>query len=141
MAAGDDMWSRNIEYCRRAAMATRPSPLGLGFALALLFATTGFPTRAADRPMMLSLGATSVLLLERPFKTLLIGDPDVVDVLNRDNRSVFLQPLQPGETNVVFLDESSIVIANVGILVCEACASPIMYLDGAARDPADEWPG
>jgi Flp pilus assembly secretin CpaC len=139
MAAGDDMWSRNIEYCRRAAMATRPGPLGLGLALTLLFATTVFPTRAADRPMMLSLGAAaSVLLLERPFKTLLIGDPDVVDVLNRDNRSVFLQPLQPGETNVVFLDESSIVIANVGILVCEACASPIMYLERAAHDPADE---
>ena len=35
---------------------------------------------AADRTITLTLGVGSELLLERPFKTVLIGNPDIVDV-------------------------------------------------------------
>jgi Flp pilus assembly secretin CpaC len=53
----------------------------------------------------------------------LIGDPNVVDVVTRDERSVFFEPVSVGATNVVFVDENSIAIVNVGILVCKASTS------------------
>jgi Flp pilus assembly secretin CpaC len=94
-------------------------PRALVFALALaLFAMAASLTLAADRTIILKVGATSALLFERPFNTMLIGDPDVVDVLVRDDRSVILQPLKPGATNIIFLDGLSIAITNVAILVC-----------------------
>ena len=120
-------------------MAAMLRALGFGFALAL-FASTASLTWAADRTMILKLGATSVLLLERPFKAVLIGDPNVVDVLTGDDRSVVLQPLKLGETNIIFLDERSIVIANVGILVCKTETSRIMYSYKSDCAPADNSP-
>jgi Flp pilus assembly secretin CpaC len=120
-------------------MAAMLRALGFGFALAL-FATTVSLASAADRTMILKLGATSVLLLERPFKAVLIGDPNVVDVLTGDDRSVILRPLKLGETNIIFLDERSIVITNVGILVCKTDASRILFRNRSDCDPVDDSP-
>jgi|HubBroStandDraft_3_1064219.scaffolds.fasta_scaffold383646_2 Flp pilus assembly secretin CpaC len=75
---------------------------------------------AADQEITLRLGAGSTLMLERPFKTVLIGDPDVVDVRAQGDRSVILVPLDLGATNVVFVDEQSIAIANVRVVVTQA---------------------
>jgi Flp pilus assembly secretin CpaC len=75
---------------------------------------------AADQEITLRLGAGSTLQLERPFTTVLIGDPDVVDVRAQGDRSVILVPLDLGATNVVFVDEQSIAIANVRVLVTQA---------------------
>ena len=58
-------------------------------------------------------------------KTILIGDPNIVDVLERSDRSVILEPLNVGATNVIFLDQGSIAIANVRIRVCKTAASPV----------------
>ena len=66
------------------------------------------------------LGAGSALMLELPFKTVLIGDLDVVDVRAQGDRSVILVPLDLGATNVVFVDEQSIAIANVRVVVTQA---------------------
>ncbi len=101
-----------------------------GFAFALIvFLITITASRATDRSITLTLGTGSAFLLERPFKTVLIGDPNVVDVVTRGERSVIFEPLNPGATNVVFVDERSIAIINVGILVCKARATRIVYLD------------
>jgi Flp pilus assembly secretin CpaC len=93
----------------------------------LLVATPA--TWAADQTITLRLGIGSPLALERSFKTVLIGDPDVVDVHTRNDRSVMLEPLKPGATNLIFVDAKSIAIANVRILVCGAGAIPIKYQD------------
>jgi Flp pilus assembly secretin CpaC len=98
------------------------------FVLSVLLATTA-ASWATDQTITLTLGTTSSLSLERPFKTVLIGDPNVVDVITRDDRSVMFEPLNPGATNVVFIDERSIAITNVGILVCEAGTTRIAYLN------------
>ena len=74
--------------------------------------------------------AGSAFAVERPFKTVLIGDPDIVDVHTRNDRSVILEPLNPGATNLIFVDERSIAITNVRILVCNAGATRINYQDG-----------
>jgi Flp pilus assembly secretin CpaC len=100
----------------------------LGVALLL---TTSSITSAADQTIALRLGAGSAFTLERPFKTVLIGDPDIVDVLTRDDRSVILEPLDVGATNLIFVDERSIAISNVRILVC-AGAIRVTCQDGPA---------
>jgi Flp pilus assembly secretin CpaC len=83
---------------------------------ALLLATIS-ATWAADRTIDLRVGFGLSFVLDRAFETVLIGDSDIVDVHTRDNRSVVLEPLAPGATNLVFLDDKNIVIANVAILV------------------------
>jgi len=96
----------------------------------LLLLTTNSVTQAADRTITLKLGAGSALEVERPFKTIMIGDPDIVDVHARSDRSVILDPLNPGATNLVFVDERNIAITNVRILVCGAGAIRVKYEDG-----------
>jgi Flp pilus assembly secretin CpaC len=86
-------------------------------------------TWAADQTITLRLGIGSPLALQRSFKAVLIGDPDVVDVHTRNDRSVMLEPLNPGATNLIFIDAKSITITNVRILVCGAGAIPIKYRD------------
>jgi Flp pilus assembly secretin CpaC len=110
-------------------MTARP---GLpAFALGLVLLLTAIPpTRAADQTITLTLGAGSALALARPYKTVLIGDPDIVDVHTRNDRSVMLEPLNPGATNLIFVDESSIAITNVRVLVCSAGAVRIKYQAG-----------
>jgi len=94
----------------------------------LLLATIS-ATSAADQTVTLRLGAGSALVLERPFKIVLLGDPNVVNVHTRDDRSVMLEPLTLGQTNLVFVDEENITIANVRIIVNGASADPINYQD------------
>jgi Flp pilus assembly secretin CpaC len=113
-------------------MAVKLRTFVFGFALTVSLAT-GSLAWAADQTVILRLGAESALLLERPFKTVLIGDPNVVDVLTRGDRSIVLKPLNRGVTNIILLDERSIVTTNIRILVYEADASHIMQLE----DPTD----
>ena len=84
---------------------------------AALVPATISTTWAADRSIDLRVGFRSSLVLDRAYETVLIGDSDVVDVHMRDDRSVVLEPLAPGATNLVFLDNQNIVIANFDILV------------------------
>jgi Flp pilus assembly secretin CpaC len=50
----------------------------------------------------------------------IVGDPAVVDVRIDDDRSVVIEPLGPGETNLVFIDRRGRVTANVRISICGA---------------------
>jgi Flp pilus assembly secretin CpaC len=91
--------------------------------------TTITSSWATDQTITLTLGTGSAFSLERPFNSVLIGDPNVVDVVIHDDRSVVFKPLNAGATNVIFLDEKSIVIINIGIHVCKAGATRIAYQD------------
>ncbi len=95
----------------------------LAIALAILAMTISL-ARAADKTVILTVGTEgTTLMLEKPFKTVLIGDPKVVDVLTQGDRSALLQPQGLGGTNIVFLDEGNIAIANIRVVVCETAAS------------------
>ena len=94
-----------------------------------LFLITVSTTWAADQSITLRLGTGSSLALEKPFKTVLIGDQSVVNVRTQNNRSVILEPLSLGATNIIFVDERSIAITNVGVLVCNASPIRITYQD------------
>jgi len=92
------------------------------FGATLLLAATA-AARAEDRTIDLRVGFGSSFVLDRAFETVLIGDSNVVDVHTRDNRSVILEPLAPGATNLVFLDDQNIVIANIPLLVRQSAVN------------------
>lgn len=123
-------------------MTIRLRARGFAFALGVLL-TTITASWATDQTITLTLGTGSAFSLGRPFKVVLIGDPNVVDVVTHDDRSVIFEPLNPGATNVIFVDERSIVIINVGIRVCEARATRIAYQNrpDCARDKKEKPQG
>lgn len=87
------------------------------FLVLVLLLTTISAASAADQTITLRLGANTALALERPFETVLISDPKIVDVHTLSERRVTLEPLGLGATNLIFVDERSIAITNVRILV------------------------
>jgi Flp pilus assembly secretin CpaC len=89
---------------------------------ALLLGTIS-ATWAADPTIDLRVGFKSSFVLDKSFETVLIGDSDVVDVHTPDNRLVILEPLAPGATNLVFLDDKNIVIANIAVLVRQSAVN------------------
>ncbi len=95
---------------------------------ALLLASVA-ASRAADQIVALRLGVKSALVLDRAFETVLIGDSDIVDVHERDDRSVVLDPVAPGTTNLIFVDDRKIVVANIEVLVQQ----PAINLVGKVR--------
>ena len=89
-------------------------------AIVLFSATAG--ARAEDDPVALGVGTAFRLFIERAFASVIVGDPAVVDV-HADDRSVLIEPLNSGETNLVFIDARGVVIANVRISVCGSSPS------------------
>jgi Flp pilus assembly secretin CpaC len=85
-------------------------------ALVLLLTTISVGC-ASDQTITLRLGAPTALELERPFKMVLIGDPNIVDVHTVNDRRVTLEPLNLGATNLIFVDDRSIAITNIRIVV------------------------
>ncbi|WP_315831172.1 pilus assembly protein N-terminal domain-containing protein [Bradyrhizobium prioriisuperbiae] len=82
-----------------------------------LLVTAIAAARAANQTVVVELGNVSTLALDKPYETVLIGAPDIIDVHRRDDRTVALEPLNPGVTNIVFVDDQNIVIANIELLV------------------------
>jgi len=117
-------------------MKAIPRLTACALGLASLLTTISI-TWAADQTITLTLGSGSPLLLERPFETVLIGDPNIVDVHTRGDRSVVLEPLNLGATNLIFVDERRIAVTNIRILVCRAGATPINYQDAPVCEQAD----
>jgi Flp pilus assembly secretin CpaC len=76
--------------------------------------------KAARPSVSLELGSGATYAIERPFKTVLIGDPLVVDVQTQGESFVVLKPLGLGTTDLIFIDEQGIVIVNLAIRVRDA---------------------
>ena len=111
-------------------MPTRLTALAIAF---VVFVTTISLTRAADNTVILEIGAKGMtLMLDRPFKAVLIGDPDIVDVLSQADRWAILQPLGLGSTNVVFIDQENIAIANFRVVVCKIGAKGAAFNEQAS---------
>jgi Flp pilus assembly secretin CpaC len=133
------------------------APFRKFFAAVLLLLATVPAASAQERAVFLSLGTASRLALDSAFESVIVGDPLIVDVHTGDNRSVVIEPLHPGATNLVFVDTRGLVVANIRILVCasfrSAPASPpdsvkcgqqarsaSMALVARADEAADERP-
>jgi Flp pilus assembly secretin CpaC len=84
----------------------------------------GMPTaRAVDQGVTLRVGNNSVIELDREFETVIIGNPDIVDVHSGGDRLVVLEPLRLGASNLVFVDKDHVAIANVRVFVCNVVRS------------------
>jgi Flp pilus assembly secretin CpaC len=77
-------------------------------------------SKAFDDTMTIALGTGSLLTLDRSFETVLVDDPHVVDVSPQTDRTVLVKALNRGTSNIVFVDERSVAIANVRIVVRDA---------------------
>jgi Flp pilus assembly secretin CpaC len=93
----------------------RACMLGLTLCLVALSAS-----RASDETVTIALGASSLLTLDRPFETVLVGDPQVVDISPQTDRTVLMKAINRGASNVVFVDAHNIAIANIRVVVREA---------------------
>ena len=88
------------------------------------------PVAAADQTIIMRLGSSSTLVVARPFNTVMIDDLFIVEVHERSDRSVVLEPLEPGAANLVFVDAQSIAITNVRVVVCTR-ATRVGYTEGS----------
>jgi Flp pilus assembly secretin CpaC len=95
----------------------RASLLGLVLLLAAIAAVRGSDE---TETVYLAPGIGSLLRLDRPFETVLIENPRVVDVKRENDRAVVLKALALGTSSVVFIDEHSIAIANIRVVVSDA---------------------
>jgi Flp pilus assembly secretin CpaC len=84
----------------------------------LLAATDG--AHAQDAALALAIGHAARLTVDRSFQTVIIGDPDVVDVHADDDHAIVINALDSGVTNLVLVDASGVVTVNIRILVCAA---------------------
>jgi Flp pilus assembly secretin CpaC len=96
----------------------RPVMVGLIFLLVMIP-----PARAVDQTIILRLGNNSILAINSAFETVIIGDPQIVDTHSQSDRSVTLEPLHIGATNLIFVDSRNMVIANVRVFVCSVVRS------------------
>jgi Flp pilus assembly secretin CpaC len=87
-------------------------------AVMLVFAAIPGARAEDDGPLELGVGTAFRLFLEQAFQTVIVGNQGVVDVRTDDDRSVVVEPLAAGQTNLVFVDARGVVIANVRISVC-----------------------
>jgi len=95
--------------------AVLAAQLALGFATGPLSAQTEIKAARAD--VDLELGGGTTVTVARPFGSVLIGDPAVIDFQEQDERSVLLKPLGPGATHLVFVDKEGNVITNLTVVV------------------------
>src|SRR6516164_7746273 len=85
----------------------------------MLLMNTVSASFAADQTIFLELGGVgSTLLLDRSFDAVLIGDSNVIGVHIETDRSVILEPLGLGASDLVFLDEKKMAISNIRVFVC-----------------------
>ena len=61
----------------------------------------------------------SMFTIDKPFKTLLIGNPKIVEATPHSDRTVVLTPRGLGETNIIFLDAGNVQITNINVVVDE----------------------
>ena len=95
--------------------------LGTGSAcvavLAAIFVAAAIPASHAQvmtpRPptarqtITLRLGHLDVYTIARPFKTIVVGDPKIVDTQAVTDRTIIITPQAEGETTILFLDEQN----------------------------------
>jgi Flp pilus assembly secretin CpaC len=98
-----------------ASARLRASSLGLILLLATIAAARG-----SDDTVYLAPGVGSLIRLDRPFETVLIEDPQVVDVHRENDREVVLKALALGASSVVFIDDHNIAITNIRVVVSDA---------------------
>ena len=108
-------------------MVAKLGPQCAGMFVAAIFVVATSATRAeeAARTVVLRPNFISTFTTDRPFKTIMIGNPKIVDATAQDDRTVVLTPHAVGETNIIFLDERNVRVTSINVLVDEGAASRV----------------
>lgn len=85
----------------------------------------------------MTVGTSTTVAVKRPFKTIHIIDPSVVDARAETDQRFTLLPKSAGQTTINILDENSNQIASVGIVV----ASNLRVTEELARETYENVPG
>ena len=72
---------------------------------------------AARQTITLRLGHLDVYTIARPFKTIVVGDPKIVDTQAVTDRTIIITPQAEGETTILFLDEQNEPLNYLSITV------------------------
>jgi Flp pilus assembly secretin CpaC len=70
-----------------------------------------------EKTFVLTPGVSKSIAVARPFKSINIADPSIIDAFVRSDRVVVFVPKARGSTNVMFYDEHEERIANVFVVV------------------------
>ena len=95
------------------------------FVAAIFVAATSACAEEAAKTVVLRPNFISTFTTDRPFKTIMIGNPKIVDATVQDDRTVVLTPHAVGETNIIFLDERNVRVTSINLLVEEGAASRV----------------
>ena len=95
------------------------------FVAAIFVAATSARAEEAAKTVTLRPNFISTFTTDRPFKTIMIGNPKIVDATAQDDRTVVLTPHAVGETNIIFLDERNVRVTSINVLVEEGAASRV----------------
>ena len=108
-------------------MVAKLGPQYAGMFVAAIFVVATSATRAeeAARTVTLRPNFISTFTTDKPFKTIMIGNPKIVDATAQDDRTVVLTPHAVGETNIIFLDERNVRVTSINVLVEEGAASRV----------------
>ena len=107
-------------------MLARFGPYFAGvFVAAIFVAATSARAEEAAKTVTLRPNFISTFTTDRPFKTIMIGNPKIVDATAQDDRTVILTPHAVGETNIIFLDERNVRVTSINVLVEEGAASRV----------------
>ncbi len=91
-------------------------------------ATRVLPTGKAPIVEM-RLGVASLYKTEKPFSSVVVGDPKIMEVHVVTDRTMTLVPVALGLTNVLFLDEKGDSVANVEFMVTDGQEDPPQATD------------
>lgn len=115
--ASQSIFPRRFQRARGFAMMTMLRTFVFASGLSMIASTAGW---ADQQIVRLARGAGSSVTLESPFELVLIDNPDVVEVHHRGDRSVLIEGLALGASNLVFVDARNVAIASIRVLVCKA---------------------
>lgn len=109
---------------RRNNMRNLRFPAVIRTVLPVLFVLAGLlpaaPVLAQSGVMNVELGKARILRLDATPTVVVVGDPEIADVIVEDNNVIFLMGIMPGETNVYMLDENGDPLLETSLVVTPA---------------------
>jgi hypothetical protein len=109
----------------------------------LLLAAAQAPAgRALADQIALDFQHARIVKLAKPAKSVIVGDPYVVDITMEDPTTLVLFGKEPGITNLVVLDQNSDILLNWPVMVRDATENRVSVISpGAAGDKRNIYEG
>ena len=97
-------------------MTTLRSALMIG-AAALVCATAAFADETQTASLRVDADQSTVLRLDRPAKTVIVGNPMIADVQLVNDRTLYVLGRMFGNTNIIAIDDNGTEVVNTHVTV------------------------